>query len=154
MFITDGRERFLSFGVSEQTNHFSEATTGCSCQQSTSDLRNCELFTFWICLDMLAMVVSESSFGAYVCLTRPAALHRDERSRRCIRLQQQSDRTETFENDATVRRIVTTFMWPQTQFHENLQTCKILLCKTSLQTSFAWSWVASQRHFVSTLCQG
>ena len=27
---------------------------------------------FWICLDMLAMVVSESSFGAYVCLTRPA----------------------------------------------------------------------------------
>ena len=98
---------------------------------------------FGICLDMLAMVVSESSFGAYVCLTRPAGLHRDERSRRCIRLQQQSDRTETFENDATVRRIVTTFVWPQTQFHENLQTCKILLCTTSLQTSFAWSWVAS-----------
>ena len=146
MFITDGSEYFLSIGVSEQTNHFSEATTGCSCQQSTSDLRNCEMFAF---LDMLAMVVSESSFDAYVCLTRPALPgHRDERSRRCIRLhEQQSDRTETFDlqNDATVRRIVTTFVWPQTQFHENLQTCKILLCKTVLQTSFAWSWVASQQ---------
>ena len=31
-------------------------------------------------LDMLAMVLSESSFGAYVCLRRPAGLHRDERS--------------------------------------------------------------------------
>ena len=39
-----------------------------------------EMFTF---LDMLAMVVSESSlfgFGAYVCLGRPAGLHRDDRS--------------------------------------------------------------------------
>ena len=35
-----------------------------------------EMFTFWICF---AMVVSESSFGAYVCLRRPAGLHRDER---------------------------------------------------------------------------
>ena len=28
----------------------------------------------------LAMVVSESSFGAYACIRRPAGLHRDERS--------------------------------------------------------------------------
>ena len=35
------------------------------------------MFTF---LNMLAVVVSESSFGAYVCLTRPAGLHRDKRS--------------------------------------------------------------------------
>ena len=31
-------------------------------------------------LDMLAMVVSEGSFGAYVCLRSPVVLHRDERS--------------------------------------------------------------------------
>ena len=39
---------------------------------------------------------------------------------------QQSDRTETsifcLQNDATVRRTVTTFVCPQTQFHENLHT--------------------------------
>ena len=34
------------------------------------------MFTF---LDMLAMVVSESSFAAYVCPRRPAGLHRDKR---------------------------------------------------------------------------
>ena len=39
-----------------------------------------------------------------------------------------SKRTFCLQNDATVRRIVTTFMCPQTQFHENLHT----LCKTSL----------------------
>ena len=39
---------------------------------------------------------------------------------------QQSDRTETsifcLQNDVTVRRTVTTFVCPQTQFHENLHT--------------------------------
>ena len=43
---------------------------------------------------------------------------------------QQSDRTETaifcLQNDATVRRTVTTFVWPQTQFHENLHTNFVL----------------------------
>ena len=36
-----------------------------------------EMFTF---LDMLAMVVPESSFGACVCLKRPEWLNSDERS--------------------------------------------------------------------------
>ena len=48
---------------------------------------------------------------------------------------QQSDRTETaifcLQNDAMVRRTVTTFVWPQTQFHENLHI-RISFCKTSL----------------------
>ena len=43
---------------------------------------------------------------------------------------QQSDRTETaifcLQNDATVRRTVTTFVWPQTQFYENLHTNFVL----------------------------
>ena len=42
--------------------------------QLTSDLRDVYL------LDILAMVLSPSSFGAYVCLRRPAGLLRDERS--------------------------------------------------------------------------
>ena len=46
----------------------------------STDLWPQETFTF---LETLAMVVSESSFGAYVCLTRPAGLHRDVRSCRC-----------------------------------------------------------------------
>ena len=41
-----------------------------------------------------------------------------------------SPRTETsifdLQNDATVRRTVTTFVWPQTQFHENLHTNFVL----------------------------
>ena len=35
------------------------------------------MFTF---LEMLAMVISESSFGDYVCHRRPVVLHRNERS--------------------------------------------------------------------------
>ena len=39
---------------------------------------------------------------------------------------QQFDRTETsifdLQNDAMVRRTVTTFVWPQTRFHENWHT--------------------------------
>ena len=38
------------------------------------------MFTFLAMLTWLAMVVSESNFGAYVCLRRRAGLHRDERS--------------------------------------------------------------------------
>ena len=41
-----------------------------------------EMFTFLDMLTQLAIVVSESSFGAYVCIRRPAGLHRDELS--CI----------------------------------------------------------------------
>ena len=43
--------------------------------QLTSDLKRCSL-----CLEMLALVKSESCFGAYVCHRRPAGLHHDQRS--------------------------------------------------------------------------
>ena len=44
---------------------------------ASTDLLPQEMFTF---SEMLALVVSESSFGAYVCHRRPAGLHRDQRS--------------------------------------------------------------------------
>ena len=43
----------------------------------TSDLRDVYFLDMHSCL---AMVVSESSFGVYVCLRRPAGLHRNQRS--------------------------------------------------------------------------
>ena len=53
---------------------------------------------------------------------------------------QQSDRTETsifcLQNDATVRRTVTTFVCPHTQFHENLHTNFAL---QNLPIEFRWS---------------
>ena len=45
--------------------------------QLTSDLRDVYFLEMHTCL---AMVVSESSFGVYVCLRRPAGLHRNQRS--------------------------------------------------------------------------
>ena len=42
--------------------------------QLTSDLKRCLLF-----FEFLAVVVSECSFGADVCLRRPAGFHRKER---------------------------------------------------------------------------
>ena len=44
---------------------------------ASTDLWPQEMFTF---SEMLALVQSESSFGAYVCHRRPAGLHSDQRS--------------------------------------------------------------------------
>ena len=49
---------------------------------ASTDLSPKEMFTF---LEMLAMVVSESSFGACVCHRRPVGLHHHQRS--CLREQ-------------------------------------------------------------------
>ena len=59
--------------------HDAEHVDRCSCKYTRvwSYQLTSEMFTF---LDMLALVVSESNFGAYVCLRRPARLHRNERS--------------------------------------------------------------------------
>ena len=79
-----------SFGVEiRDTKHVDLLTSRCTCTSTqvkiytdliaSTDLWPQGMFTF---LEMLAMVESESSFGAYVCHRRPAGLHRDERS--CI----------------------------------------------------------------------
>ena len=60
-----------------------------------------------------------------------------------------SPRTETsifdLQNDATVRRTVTTFVWPQTQFHENLHTNFVLQNLPNTSGYFllfpAYSWI-------------
>ena len=46
------------------------------CLIASTDLLPQERFTF---LEMLAMVMSESSFGGYVCQRRTVGLHRDDR---------------------------------------------------------------------------
>ena len=48
----------------------------CASLIASTNLWPQETFTF---LEMLAMVVSGSSFGAYVCLRRPVGLHCDQR---------------------------------------------------------------------------
>ena len=56
---------------------------------------------------------------------------------------QQSGRTETsifcLQNDATVRRTVTTFVCPQTQFHENLHTNFALQNLPIFAAAFDWT---------------
>ena len=64
--------------------HVDLLTSGCTCRLTqvkiytgliaSTDLWPQEMFTF---LEMLALVESESSFGAYVCHRRPVGLHRD-----------------------------------------------------------------------------
>ena len=51
--------------------------------QLTSDLRDVYFLDMHTCL---AMIVSESSFGVYVCLSRPAGLHRNQRSCRTAQM--------------------------------------------------------------------
>ena len=53
----------------------------------TSDLRDVYFLDMHTCL---AMVVSESSFGVYVCLRRPAGLHRNQRSCHCALVEEET----------------------------------------------------------------
>ena len=63
------------------------------------------MFTF---SEMLALVQSESSFGAYVCHRRPAGLHSDQRSCLCL----------------GSSRLVTSMAVPLTTCHLSVTTCQ------------------------------